>query len=181
MNTTTTNNTMNTNIVLNKKIANIISAFKKSGSVLKFGIVNGTLYATNSKILFTVPIGTDTLDGSYCLGKIGSEYRFVKENDEHFQESVISRIIDTSTMESIEMYKGDNNITESTSGFLAAMHQRLFPEYFLNPVDYHKMVMYGDSITDAHCNSDRMVLKLTVGGIEDCTLTVMTWVMGRHY
>ena len=166
-------------IVLNKKVAQVIGSFKK-GSVLKFGVVNGTLYATNSKILFTVPIGTDVENGSYCLGKIGSEYQFVKENDKHFQESVLTRIIDTSTMEQIEMSRGDN-ITESTSGFLAAMHHRRFPEYFLNPIDYHKMLMYGDSITDAHCNSDRIVIKMTVGGIEDCTLTVMTWVMGRHY
>jgi len=167
-------------IVINKQVASIISSFKKSGTVLKFGVVNGTLYATNSKILFTVPIGTDVEDGAYCLGKIGMEYQFVKENDEHFQESVITRITDTSTMEQIEMSRGDN-ITESTSGFLAAMHQRLFPEYFLNPIDYHKMLMYGDTITDALCNSDRIVIKMTVGGIEDCTLTVMTWVMGRHY
>jgi hypothetical protein len=167
-------------IVINKKIANIISAFKKKDAVLKFGVVNGILYATNSKILFTVPIGNDVEDGSYCLGKIGSEYQFVKENDEHFQESVITRIIDTSTMEQIEMSRGDN-ITESTSGFLAAMHHRRFPEYFLNPIDYHKMVMYGDSITDAHCNSDRIVITMTVGGIEECKLVVMTWVMGRHY
>jgi len=83
-------------------------------------------------------------------------------------------------MEQIEMSRGDN-ITESTSGFLAAMHHRLFPEYFLNPIDYHKMVMYGDSITDAHCNSDRIVITMTVGGIEECKLVVMTWVMGRHY
>jgi hypothetical protein len=166
-------------IVLNKKVAQVIGSFKK-GSVLKFGVVNGILYATNSKILFTVPIGTDVENGSYCLGKIGSEYQFVKENDKHFQESVLTRIIDTSTMEQIEMSRGDN-ITESTSGFLAAMHHRRFPEYFLNPIDYHKMLMYGDSITDAHCNSDRIVIKMTVGGIEDCTLTVMTWVMGRHY
>lgn len=167
-------------IVINNKIANIIKSFKKNGTVLKFGVVNGTLYATNSKILFTVPIGTDVDNGSYCLGKIGNDYQFVKENDEHFQESVITRITDTSTMEHIEMRRGDN-ITESTSGFLAAMHQRLFPEYFLNPVDYHKMLMYGDTITDAMCNSDRIVITMTVGGIEDCTLTVMTWVMGRHY
>ena len=60
-------------IVINNKVANIIKSFKK-GSVLKFGVVNGILYATNSKILFTVPIGTDVEDGSYCLGKIGSEY-----------------------------------------------------------------------------------------------------------
>ena len=167
-------------IVINNKVANIIKSFKK-GSVLKFGVVNGILYATNSKILFTMLIGTDVDNGSYCLGKIGTEYQFVRENDEHFQESVITRITDTSTMEQIEMSRGTDNITESTSGFLAAMHQRLFPEYFLNPIDYHKMLMYGDSITDAHCNSDRIVIKMTVGGIEDCTLTVMTWVMGRHY
>jgi len=128
-------------IVINKKVANIIQSFKKKDAVLKFGVVNGTLYATNSKILFTVPIGTDVENGSYCLGKIGSEYQFVKENDEHFQESVINRITDTSTMESIEMYTGDDNITESTSGFLAAMHHRIFPEYFLNPIDYHKMLL----------------------------------------
>lgn len=168
-------------IVINNKVANIIKSFKKKDAILKFGVVNGILYATNSKILFTVPIGTDVENGSYCLGKIGSEYQFVRENDEHFQESVITRITDTSTMEQIEMSRGTDNITESTSGFLAAMHHRVFPEYFLNPVDYHKMLMYADSITDAHCNSDRIVIKMTVGGIEDCTLTVMTWVMGRHY
>ena len=167
-------------IVINNKVANIIKSFKK-GSVLKFGVVNGTLYATNSKILFTVPIGTDVENGSYCLGKIGSEYQFVKENDEHFQESVITRITATSTMEQIEMKRCTDNITESTSGFLAAMHHRIFPEYFLNPIDYHKMVMYADSITDAHCNSDRIVIKMTVGGHEECKLVVMTWVMGRHY
>lgn len=168
-------------IVINKQVANIISSFKKSGAVLKFGVVNGILYATNSKILFTVPVGTDVEDGSYCLGKIGNEYQFVKENEDHFQESVITRITDTSTMEYIEMHRGNDNITESTSGFLAAMHQRIFPEYFLNPIDYHKMLMYGDYITEAKCNSDRIVITMTVGGIEECTLTVMTWVMGSHY
>lgn len=168
-------------IVINKQVASIISSFKKNGAVLKFGVVNGILYATNSKILFTVPIGTDVEDGSYCLGKIGSEYQFVKENEDHFQESVITRITDTSTMEQIEMNRGTDNITESTSGFLAAMHQRMFPEYFLNPIDYHKMIMYGDSITDAQCNNDRIVITMTVGGIEDCKLVVMTWIMGRHY
>lgn len=174
-------------IVINKQVANIIKSFKNGtksfnqGTVLKFGVVNGILYATNSKILFTCPIGNDVDNGSYCLGKIGNEYQFVKENDEHFQEHIITRITDTSNMESIEMSRGTDNITESTSGFLAAMHQRLFPEYFLNPIDYHKMLSYGDSITDAHCNSDRIVIKMTVGGIEDCTLTVMTWIMGRHY
>ncbi len=167
-------------IVLNKKVAQVIGSFKK-GTVLKFGVVNGILYATNSKILFTVPIGTDVENGSYCLGKIGSEYQFVKENDEHFQEHVITRITDTSTMKQIEMYTGGDNITESTSGFLAAMHQRMFPEYFLNPIDYHKMLMYGDSITDAMCNRDRIVIKMTVGGIEECKLVVMTWIMDRHY
>lgn len=167
-------------IVINNKVANIIKSFKK-GSVLKFGVVNGILYATNSKILFTVPIGSDVENGSYQLAKIGNEYRFVKENDEHFQESIITRITDTSTMEQIEMNRCDGNITESTSGFLAAMHQRVFPEYFLNPIDYHKMLMYGDNITDAMCNSDRIVITMTVGGIEECKLTVMTWIMGRHY
>lgn len=174
-------------IVINKEIANIIKSFKNGtksfnkGTVLKLGVVNGILYATNSKILFTVPIGTDVENGSYCLGKIGTEYQFVKENDEHFQESVISRIIDTSTMESIEMSLGTDNITESTSGFLAAMHHRIFPEYFLNPIDYHKMIMYADGITEAKCNSDRIVITMTVGGIEECKLVVMTWIMGRHY